>query len=130
MGQQQQNSGETEPGNRRDVPSEPKRANGELGAAKKLGQIIPTKEPNENVPLAEIGVRKANACDEKSGDVQRNVHAHLTDFGVDRRRRVAAIHQGPCAPLASDLSEEEWVRIPAPELRIISDQLWTAAQSR
>lgn len=51
---------------------------GELGAAKELGQIVAAKETNENVPFAEIGVREADGGDKKCGNVEGNHHAHLT----------------------------------------------------
>lgn len=54
MGRQQQDSGEAKPGDRRNVPGESERADGELGAAKELGQIIAAEETDENVAFAEI----------------------------------------------------------------------------
>jgi len=61
--QEYQNRSETKPGDSQYVPDEAKRLPGELIIAEQLGERLP-KKPHQNVPLAQVGMDKANTDSE------------------------------------------------------------------
>lgn len=78
---------EAQPPDGRQVPCEAKRAARKDVAAEQSRQVGPPEQANQDVPLAEVGVRRAERAKESGGTNERDVHGTLFEIMLTRRAR-------------------------------------------